>query len=81
MPLYDYRCEACGNEFEQLVKSARSKVTCDCGSSKTARQMPRVALRTTSPNAPTLWTGANDGMPNGCGMIERDDESGCSHCH
>jgi len=32
MPLFDFRCRNCGNEFEALVRTDRS-VVCACGSS------------------------------------------------
>lgn len=41
MPLYDYRCEKCGEEFEQLVCSSKKNaaVKCPkCDSTKTVRQ-------------------------------------------
>jgi len=31
MPLFDFRCRTCGNEFESLVRADRV-VTCGCGS-------------------------------------------------
>ncbi|MDL1959446.1 MAG: zinc ribbon domain-containing protein [Deltaproteobacteria bacterium] len=33
MPIYEYRCEACGNIIEMLVFSSQSEVKCpSCGS-------------------------------------------------
>lgn len=31
MPLYDYKCKKCGNNFEKIVKSADELVVCKCG--------------------------------------------------
>jgi putative FmdB family regulatory protein len=42
MPLYEYRCDACGNEFERLLrtKDVDSAVTCPaCGSDGTRRKV------------------------------------------
>lgn len=41
MPLYDYACRACGNEFEEIATpDAQNGVTCPaCGSTDTDRQM------------------------------------------
>jgi putative FmdB family regulatory protein len=39
MPIYDYRCAACGAEFEQLVRSD-TRVSCpECTSPKLERLM------------------------------------------
>lgn len=41
MPLYDYKCEKCGEEFEQLIAAGKKNaaVKCPkCNSTKTARQ-------------------------------------------
>ncbi len=39
MPIYDYRCEVCGLEFEELVFTSLDVVGCRCGSSKVTRLM------------------------------------------
>lgn len=41
MPLFNYICEDCGKEFEELVRSADEKVPCPkCSSEKVKRQLP-----------------------------------------
>ena len=37
MPIYEYRCEACGHEFEALVRSSDTPVCEKCASPKLAR--------------------------------------------
>lgn len=39
MPLYEYKCEECGHEFEELVSFAQAdEVPCEqCGSRRTQR--------------------------------------------
>jgi putative FmdB family regulatory protein len=38
VPLYDYKCEACGAEFEvERPLIAKGAVKCACGSSKTSK--------------------------------------------
>jgi len=33
MPIYEYKCEDCGKEFEKLVSSQSTEVVCEkCGS-------------------------------------------------
>ena len=40
MPIYEYKCEGCGHEFEELVMGYSAKVKCrECGSKKTAKKM------------------------------------------
>ena len=42
MPLYDYKCAKCGEEFEQLVSASKKKaaVACPtCNSTRTSRQL------------------------------------------
>ena len=49
MPLYEYRCEECGVQFEKLVgASSRDDVECtECGAEKTERQVSTFAARST----------------------------------
>ena len=43
MPIYDYRCNACGTEFERLVRS-ETRVTCpECDGRKLERLMSLTA--------------------------------------
>jgi len=39
MPLYDYRCAACGHAFEALVRAGHAPVCPQCGSTALARQV------------------------------------------
>ena len=39
MPLYDYRCSACGHAFETLVRAGHTPVCPQCGSTALARQV------------------------------------------
>lgn len=41
MPIFEYKCESCGNVFEELVNGDRNKeMPCpDCGSNKTEKLM------------------------------------------
>ena len=47
MPLYEYRCPSCGNEFERLTSFAHANdVSCpDCQHSPAQRRVSRVAAR------------------------------------
>ena len=37
MPLYDFRCAACGAEFEALVRASKAPVCAACGSESVER--------------------------------------------
>jgi putative FmdB family regulatory protein len=40
MPLYDYECKKCGNEFEALVRSGHTPSCSSCGSEDLERLLP-----------------------------------------
>lgn len=46
MPLYEYRCENCGEEFEKLVRVSEADLTqpCpNCGASRTYKKITAAA--------------------------------------
>jgi len=46
MPIYEYHCNACGREFEELVMGKDAAVQCPaCGSAKTEKLMSRCRAR------------------------------------
>ena len=62
MPIYEYHCLACGEEFEKLVLG-RAAVACpDCESPEVARKMSVFGLRTAS-----RFVGSGGGCGSGCG--------------
>jgi len=58
MPMYEYRCDVCGERFEKLVRSASSQesITCpSCGATETRKQFSTfasVSARSTASSAP-----------------------------
>lgn len=49
MPIYEYRCQQCRREFEELVRGSRPQVKCpDCSSKKVQRLMSAAAVKTAS---------------------------------
>jgi len=47
MPIYEYICKECGNEFEELVFSQDASAPCPkCGSEKTEKLMSACAVKT-----------------------------------
>ncbi len=45
MPLYDFRCRACGTTFDRMrsMAQADAPTPCDCGSNDTTRLLSRIA--------------------------------------
>ena len=40
MPIFEYKCEKCGEAFEKLVSKVDEKVVCEkCGSKKVEKQL------------------------------------------
>jgi putative FmdB family regulatory protein len=71
MPIYNYRCAACGVEFEQLVRSD-TRVSCpDCNS----RRLDRLMSLTAPP--------AGAGKPADAGRPGPQSAGGCcgGRCH
>lgn len=43
MPIHEFRCDACGREFEELLITSRDIVQCECGSRSLTRLMSKPA--------------------------------------
>lgn len=52
MPLYEYRCEHCGQEFEELILGEEKVVCPSCGTEAVLRLISRPASPQVSSNAP-----------------------------
>ncbi|EHR69910.1 putative regulatory protein, FmdB family [Burkholderiales bacterium JOSHI_001] len=48
MPLYDYHCQACGQDFELLVRASSTPACPHCASTALDKQVSRVAPAGTS---------------------------------
>jgi putative FmdB family regulatory protein len=48
MPLYDYHCQACGQDFELLVRASSTPACPHCASTTLEKQVSRVAPAGTS---------------------------------
>jgi len=72
MPIYEYRCDVCGQRVEVLVRSSAAQATCpDCGSRLSDKlfSVPNVLSRQTRRPAGQTC----------CGQEERCDAPPCSH--
>jgi putative FmdB family regulatory protein len=48
MPIHDYRCSACGQAFELLVRASAAPACPHCGATTLERQVSRIAPAGTS---------------------------------
>ena len=55
MPIYEYRCAKCGNEFEALVRPGKAPPACaSCGSAELERQFSLPAVKSDSTKAKSM---------------------------
>jgi putative FmdB family regulatory protein len=70
MPIYEYRCESCGHEYEQMTTMARrdAKRGCpECGATKVERKLSVFAARQAeSSSAPAPGECGHCGGPGPC---------------
>lgn len=69
MPMYEYRCRACGHTFDRLRPASESDapVACDCGSDDTARLMSMIARRPAGASLPMAGGSAPSAPSSGGG--------------
>lgn len=74
MPMFEFICKKCGEEFEELLFSRDEDVECPgCGSSEVGKKVSVVAFKSSGrfvSSASSSCAGCSPG-PGGC--------SGCSH--
>lgn len=71
MPLYSYECNACGHQFETLVRSSDTPSCPSCGSVALTRQLSLIAR----PARGGGDTGGAEALPPAC-----DGAGGCGMC-
>ena len=77
MPIYEYKCEKCGNEFEEIVIGSAEDVKCPaCGSDKTGRLMSRCRHKSAGGAAVSLGE-ASSAPSGGCAGCSGGDCSSC----
>lgn len=69
MPIYEYKCDKCGHEFEEIIIGSGEDVECPkCGSTETGRLM-------------SCCRHKSGGMPSGLGEApSAPSGGGCSGC-
>lgn len=67
MPIYEYRCRACGGDFEKYVQTVRTAVACPaCASDNVMKKLSVFGLRSESPVA-SMPAGGGGGCCGGGG--------------
>ena len=78
MPIFEYHCAKCGNEFEELVFNRDEKVPCPkCASRKVGKRMS-VFARGAGGGGDGGDIGASSGGGHSCGSCSGGS---CSTCH
>ena len=78
MPIFEYHCAKCGNDFEELVFKRDEKVPCPrCGSKKVGKQMSTFARGGGSDGGGDTG-GSSGGGGHSCGSCSGGS---CSTCH
>lgn len=77
MPIYEYRCEGCGNRFEKLVRGEARAVECPgCGGEQLERQYSTFAAQVSGGGgdvcAPAPSGGCGAGMCGSPGFCSRN---------
>jgi putative FmdB family regulatory protein len=71
MPIYEYRCESCGHEFERLARSAdrdAARGCPDCSTGTVTRKLSTFGTRVAGGADPAPSTGGGCGCtPASCG--------------
>jgi putative FmdB family regulatory protein len=75
MPIYEYKCEKCNNEFEYLVLGGNDEVVCpECDTKKVNRVMSACSFKSNGGNDFSPSSGSSSSC-SGC------SSSNCSSCH
>ncbi|HLC27499.1 MAG TPA: zinc ribbon domain-containing protein [bacterium] len=73
MPIYEYRCRSCENDFETLVMNSRAVVSCPgCGGHELERKLSIFGFQSSGKFSSSIAGG-------GCGNCS--NPGGCGNCH
>lgn len=79
MPMYEYRCGGCGEDFEELVRSDDERVECpECGASTVTRKMSTFAYKSVGSGGATESSSASKGG-HSCGGCAGGSCGSCGH--
>ena len=75
MPIYEYRCEKCGHQFESLIFGDEKAICPSCDSAEVARLMSRCGFVSKSAGGETVSSSAS----SSCGGCSATSCAGCGH--
>ncbi len=79
MPIFEYKCDDCGHEFEELVFDREECPPCPkCASEKTAKLMSAVRAKVGGFRPDTGDSGASADADSGSSFSSSSPCSGCS---
>ena len=69
MPIYEYRCQGCGKDFEKYLPRVESAAACpNCASSKVTRKLSVFGMKSDGTLVPSgAMTGGGGCCGGGCG--------------
>jgi len=68
MPIYEYRCRACGHDFEKYVPGATTSVSCPaCDGRDVTRKLSVFGMKTGGEVVPSMSAGGGGCCGGGCG--------------
>lgn len=74
MPIFEFKCKNCGNEFEKLVRNSKSDISCPkCKSKDTEKQFSSFAVSGLSSGGHSHSGGCS------CGSCSGGNCSSCCH--
>ena len=68
MPIYEYACRTCGNEFETLVRASSPAPECpSCHGAELTKKLSGFAVAMSSSSAAMAMPGGDSGACGSCG--------------
>jgi len=80
MPMYEFRCAACGDDFEELVRSDDERVECpSCGGADVCKKMSTFAHRSGGGGGGGASSASSGGGGHSCGGCGGGHCGSCGH--
>ncbi|MDR1872156.1 MAG: zinc ribbon domain-containing protein [Deltaproteobacteria bacterium] len=77
MPIYEYKCEKCGKEFETLVLNQKEAISCpDCGFDRCAKLLSSFRSLSGSRGSSEAFE-SRSSSGSGCGSCAATSCAGC----
>ena len=74
MPIFEYHCNACGSEFEKLVKSKDAEISCaECGSKDVKKKVSKFGFKSGGHFTSSIGS-------SGCDSCGSKHSSACKSC-